>query len=109
MSNEKRARELLAESCRRHGTEPPPGHMLLAPFGEEALPWIVGLAAIKEALSSALQERDGGWFPWSPCAMLEAKLCDGDVIQGRPCDLNLLGISGPTTIVAIRLLKEPSA
>jgi len=51
---EQRARALLIEACRHWGHEPPPGHMLLAPFTEAAVPWLVGLSAIRAALTKVV-------------------------------------------------------
>ncbi len=50
---EQRARALLIETCRYCGIKPPPGHMLLAPFTEESLPWLVAIRAVIAALSEA--------------------------------------------------------
>jgi hypothetical protein len=48
------------------------------------------------------------WVPWCPYSVVEARLCNDDIISGALFELNLTGAppNGPTTIVALRLAVE---
>jgi hypothetical protein len=48
-----RAAELLIEACHYLNVEPPPGHMLRAPFTEASEPWMVAIHAITTAILAA--------------------------------------------------------